>query len=281
MTVALTGDGGDELFAGYRRYPFHVREERAKSRLPPAARGILFGTAARLWPKLDWAPRPLRAKATFEALAADSAAGYLRAVTPFPPGDRERVLAPGFGRRLAGYDPATVIAGHMADAGTDDPLARAQYVDLMTWLPGRMLVKVDRASMAHGLEVRPPLLDHELVEWAAGLPAAAKLRGSAGKRVLRRALGPLLPAEVLGRRKRGFSIPLARWLRGGLDGRLEAVDAAGRLADAGIVAPAGFRAVLDEHRRGARDHGQLLWALLMLDMFLARAEGGARRPLAA
>jgi asparagine synthase (glutamine-hydrolysing) len=282
VTVALSGDGGDELFAGYRRYPFHLREERVKACLPLAFRQPLFGTAARLWPKLDWAPRPLRARATFEALAADTAAGYLRAVTLLPKGDRARVLAPELGRRLAGYDPATVIAGHLAESGTDDPLARAQYVDLMTWLPGRMLVKVDRTSMAHGLEVRPPLLDHELVEWAAGLPTAAKLEGFSGKRVLKRALEPLVPRELLARRKQGFSIPLARWLRrGGLDVRLEAVATAGRLAAAGIVAPVGYRAVVEEHRRGVRDHGQLLWALLMLDAFLAQAERGGELPLAA
>ena len=281
VTVALSGDGGDELFAGYRRYPFHLREERLKAFLPAAVRRPVLGAAARLWPKLDWAPRPLRAKATLEALAGDTAAGYLRAVTLLPAGDRARVLAPDLGRRLAGYDPATVIAGHLAEADTDDPLARVQHVDLMTWLPGRMLVKVDRTSMAHGLEVRPPLLDHELVEWAAGLPTAAKLAGFSGKRVLKRALEPLVPRELLARPKQGFSIPLARWLRRGLDARLDAVGRAGRLADAGIVASAGYRAVVEEHRRGARDHGQLLWALLMLDAFLAQAEGGAGLPLAA
>jgi asparagine synthase (glutamine-hydrolysing) len=281
VTVALSGDGGDELFAGYRRYPFHLREEQTKAYFPLRVRQSLFGTAARLWPKLDWAPRPLRAKATFEALAADTATAYLRAVTLFPAGDRNRVLAPEFGRQLGGYDPAALIAGHMNDAGTDDPLARAQYVDFMTWLPGRMLVKVDRASMAHGLEVRPPLLDHELVEWAAGLPATAKLRGRSGKQVLKRALEPLIPRELLAGQKRGFSVPLAQWLRHGLDARLEAVGANGRLADAGIVAPVGYRAVVEEHQRGVRNHGQLLWALLMLDAFLARADGGTRQPLAA
>lgn len=281
VTVALSGDGGDELFAGYRRYPFHLREERAKAVLPAAARKALLGPAARLWPRLDWAPRPLRAKATLEGLAADTAAAYLRAVTPLPPADRQRILAPGLTRRLGGYDPASVIARHMDDADTDDPLARAQHADLMTWLPGRMLVKVDRASMAHGLEVRPPLLDHELVEWAAGLPAWAKLGRGSGKRVLKQALEPLVPAPILAGRKRGFSIPLRQWLRCGLDARLEAVAAAGRLADAGIVAPRGYRAVVDEHRRGRRDHGQLLWALLMLDAFLARTAGDARQPLAA
>jgi asparagine synthase (glutamine-hydrolysing) len=205
----------------------------------------------------------------------------LRAVTLLPTSDRARVLDPELGRRLAGYEPASVIAGHLAEADTNDPLARAQYVDLMTWLPGRMLVKVDRTSMAHGLEVRAPLLDHELVEWAARLPAAAKLEGFSGKQVLKRALAPLVPRDLLIRRKQGFSIPLGRWLRHGLDRRLEAVGTAGRLVAAGIVAPAGYRAVVEEHRRGTRDHGQLLWALLMLDAFLAQAERGAGVPLAA
>jgi asparagine synthase (glutamine-hydrolysing) len=278
VTVALSGDGGDELFAGYRRYPFHLAEERLKRRLPTAVRRHLVGPLAAAYPKLDWAPRALRAKATLEALAADTAHGYLRAVTPLPARDVGRLLDPRFVARLDGYDPAQVIARHLEDADTDDPLARAQYVDLMTWLPGRMLTKVDRASMAHGLEVRPPLLDHHLVEWACRLPAARKLDGFAGKTILKNALRPLVPAALLDRPKRGFGIPLASWLRRGLEPRLEALAASRRLEASGLVRAGAVDAVVAEHRRGGRDHGQLLWTLLMLDAFLARAGVEAARP---
>ena len=281
VTVALSGDGGDELFAGYRRHAFHLREERARALLPAALRTLILGPAARWWPKLDWAPRPLRAKATLESLATDTAGAYLRSMTVMPRGDCARLLGGKLMRDLAGYDPITVVAGHLAEAQTDDPLARAQYVDLMTWLPGRMLVKVDRTSMAHGLEVRAPFLDHKLVEWASGLPTAAKIACGSGKVVLRHALRPLLGDEAVRAPKRGFAIPVGRWLRHGLCGRLDEIERAGRLYSAGIIEPPGYRAVVAEHESGTRDHGQLLWALLMLDAFLARSEKGAAHPLAA
>jgi asparagine synthase (glutamine-hydrolysing) len=125
--------------------------------------------------------------------------------------------------------------------------------------------------MAHGLEVRPPLLDHHLVEWACRLPAARKLDGFAGKTILKDALRPLVPSELLDRPKRGFGIPLASWLRRGLEPRLEALAANRRLEASGLVRAGAVDAVVAEHRRGRRDHGQLLWTLLMLDAFLARA----------
>jgi asparagine synthase (glutamine-hydrolysing) len=281
VTVALSGDGGDELFAGYRRYAFHRREEQAKALLPEALRTVLFGTAARWYPKLDWAPRQLRAKATLEALATGSARGYLRSVTVLPPEDRARLLAARLMRDVGNYDPASTIARHLAEAGTDDPVARAQYVDLMTWLPGRMLVKVDRTSMAHGLEVRPPMLDHELVEWAAGLPTTAKIADGTGKAVWKRAVGPLLGSAAITSPKRGFSIPLAGWLQRGLRERLDQLRHDGRLYAAGIVEPAGLRSVVAEHGSGRRDHSQILWTLLMLDAFLARHMAPSRPALAA
>ncbi len=275
VKVALTGDGGDEVFAGYRRYPFHLREERVKAWLPAALRRSVFGPLARLYPQLDRAPRPLRAKATFAALATDQVGGHLRAVTALPEADRQGLFSPAFETLLAGYDPASVLAGHAAEADTEDPLARAQYIDLMTWLPGRMLVKVDRASMAHGLEIRPPLLDHELVEWAAGLPAALKLRGMEGKVILKRALEPLVPHELLYRPKQGFTLPLAAWLRGELRPRLDALSReGGRLAETGFFDPGGLQRLVEAHVSGRRDHTPALWALLMFDAFLARM----RRP---
>jgi asparagine synthase (glutamine-hydrolysing) len=268
VTVALTGDGGDEVFAGYRRYPLLVREEAVRAKLPAGLRRAIFGPLASVYPKLDWAPRPLRAKATFEALATDAAGGHLRAVTAMPQADRRHLLSPDFLEALDSYDPASVLADHAAAAGTADPLARAQYVDLMTWLPGRMLVKVDRASMAHGLELRPPFLDHELVEWAARLPGAAKLQGMAGKLVLKRALQPHLPAELLHRPKQGFTLPLAGWLRRELRPRLETLCNRGPLTDIGLFQPAGLRRLAADHAAARRDHTPLLWGLLMLDSVL-------------
>ncbi|MGD9511136.1 MAG: XrtA/PEP-CTERM system amidotransferase [Geminicoccaceae bacterium] len=279
VTVALTGDGGDEVFAGYRRYPLLVREEAVRARLPAGLRHSVFGPLARLYPKLDWAPRPLRAKATFESLATDTAGGHLRAVTALPGAGRGGLLSPDFLAALGGYDPASVVARHLAEAGTTDPLARAQYVDLMTWLPGRMLVKVDRASMAHGLELRPPLLDHELIEWATRLPAASKLQGMAGKIVLKQALRPHLPPELLHRRKQGFTLPLAGWLRRELRPNLEALCQGGALVDIGLFRRQGLRRLVAEHSAGLRDHTPVLWALMMFDGFLASRPQASAMPV--
>jgi asparagine synthase (glutamine-hydrolysing) len=276
VTVALTGDGGDEVFAGYRRYPLHRAEERVKALLPAALRRAVFGPLSRIYPQLDRAPRPLRFKATFAALAADRAHGFLRAVTALPTADAEGLFTAAFQRETGGYDPAELLARHAADADSDDPLAVAQYMDLMTWLPGRMLVKTDRASMAHALELRAPLLDHELVDWAAGLPAAAKLRGMSGKVILKRALEPLVPRELLYRPKQGFVMPMSDWLRTALRPQLDAACARdGALAATGWFEPAALRRLAEDHAGGRRNHTPALWALMMFDAFLRRAQGDA------
>jgi asparagine synthase (glutamine-hydrolysing) len=270
VTVALSGDGGDELFLGYRRYPFFLREERFKSWLPPTLRSAVIGPLARAYPQLDRAPRPLRAKATLEALAADRAHGYLRSVTPLPEPERGRLFSLEFQHTLTGYDPASRFAELFEEAGSPDPLAQAQYADLATWLPGRMLVKVDRASMAHGLEVRPPLLDHEFVEWSLALPRHLHLQGFEGKALFKRALRSLVPAKLLDRPKQGFAIPLAGWLRGPLAERLRLISREGRIAASGLFDARQVETLVDQHVAGTRDHGQALWSLLMFDAFLER-----------
>ncbi|NBC32106.1 MAG: amidotransferase 1, exosortase A system-associated [Alphaproteobacteria bacterium] len=278
VTVALTGDGGDESFAGYRRHAFHLREEQLKARFPEALRRPVFGALAAAWPKLDWAPRWLRGKATCEALASDWIGGYGRAVSAIPAGLRHRLYSPDFRRQLDGYDAIEVFREHGKAVAGADPLARVQYLDFKTWLPGGMLTKVDRASMAHGLELRPPLLDHELVAWAMSLPASCKVEGFAGKAILKRALAPLLPHELLHRPKMGFSIPLADWLRGALAGRCTALAEGSALAASGLFDTAAIRRLVTEHRRGTRDHARALWALIMFEAFLEGPAAGAGLP---
>jgi asparagine synthase (glutamine-hydrolysing) len=268
VTVALSGDGGDELFLGYRRYPFYSREEQVKALLPSGLRHGLLGPLARRWPRLDNAPRVFRAKATLEALASDSAHGYLRSITPLPDIERRSLFTPAMRDLLGDYDPAQVLSTHFAEADLEDPLGRAQYADLLTWLPGRMLVKVDRASMANGLEVRPPLLDHEFVEWSLGIPHGLKLKGFDGKRLFKKALEPFLPPQFLNRPKQGFSLPLAQWLRTCLAPRLHAMCDEGRLSGTGLFNPTALRDLVQNHISGRFDHGQALWALLMFDGFL-------------
>ncbi len=270
VTVALSGDGGDELFAGYRRYKFHLREERLRRAVPLAFRRPFFGAAARAYPKLDWAPRPLRAKSTLAALAADTVDAYAESVSIVPEHRRRALYSPEFRRALDGYRAADLLRGHAMRDPSRDPLSLVQYLDMKTYLPGDILVKVDRAGMAHSLEVRMPFLDHHFVEWVARLPPGVKMRGGRSKHILKQSLKGRVPAETLDRPKMGFSVPLADWLRGPFRPQLEEAIAGPALAGSGWFDPATLSRLAAEHRRGLSDHSAALWALLMFDGFLRR-----------
>lgn len=270
VTVALSGDGGDENLAGYRRYRWHVYEERMRSLLPSAIRRPLFGLLGRTYPKLDWAPKFLRAKSTFEALARDSIEGYFHSVSVMGDGTRQRLYSRNFKRQLEGYHAAEVLRRHGENA-PDDPLSRVQYLDLKTYLPGDILTKVDRASMAHSLEVRVPILDHPLVEWMATLPSNFKLRGREGKYLFKKALEPHLPESVLYRPKMGFAVPLAAWFRGPLKDKVTASLLGEQMLDSGFFEPAFLRQIVEQHQAGLRDYSSPIWSLLMLESFMRRA----------
>jgi len=265
VTVCLSGDGGDENFAGYRRYRFDLLEQRLRRLLPGALGSALCGTLGRLYPKADWLPRPLRAKTLLTNLSLSPERAYFHSMSWFTPAMKAQLYAPGLRSALQGYDPFLVMAPHFQRARGWDPLSRLQYVDIKTYLADDILTKVDRASMAHALEVRVPLLDHQVMEHAAGIPAGDKLRGGEGKYILKQALAGLLPEAVLHRPKMGFAIPLAGWLRGELKEAFEDAVLAPDAFLAGLCDPAPIRRWWSQHQRGTRDYAYHLWALLVLE----------------
>jgi asparagine synthase (glutamine-hydrolysing) len=212
VTVALSGDGADEALAGYRRQVFHHREDRIRALLPASLRSAVFAPAGRLYPQLDWAPRPFRARATLRALGESSEVAYARALAIAPPEQRETFYTAHYRKLRGAYRAEQPLLELMRRAPARSGLDRAQYADLKFWLPGDILTKVDRASMAVSLEAREPLLDHRLVEFAATLPEGMRIRGGQGKWLMKQAMRRRLPDDILFRPKMGFVTPIAAWL---------------------------------------------------------------------
>ncbi len=260
VTVALSGDGGDESFAGYRRYKLTHWENQVRSYVPDWARKGVLGPLGEIYPKLGWAPRVFRAKNTLQSLARTPIDGYFHGISVCPPSMKSELLSGDVWRQLAGYDSADVLRDHYDRAQTDDPLSRIQYVDIKTYLVDDILAKVDRASMANSLEVRCPLLDHKLMELIARMPSGLKLRNGQGKYIFKKALERVLPASVLTRKKKGFAVPVAEWFRGELkefayEKLIERQDDA--------LNGAFVTRCWNQHQRGQRDWSALLWCVLM------------------
>jgi asparagine synthase (glutamine-hydrolysing) len=263
VTVALSGDGGDELFAGYKsRYGMALMEEKVRRMLPGGLRRGLL-PLARVWPRSARLPRPLRLGGFLANVAADRDRAYFSDRCHIPPRLRERLGGIGGSRK---FDPFVALEPHLARA-PKEPLARALYLDLKTWLTDDGLVKVDRMSMAHALEVRCPLLDHRIIEMAARVPSRLKMHDGQTKVLLRRVSERRLPKEILSRPKRGFAPPVTRWLREDLrdlsrDLLLDPRSLSGELFDRKAVA-----GLLDDHGSGRLDAGWAIWTLLMLEVW--------------
>jgi asparagine synthase (glutamine-hydrolysing) len=268
VKVALSGDGADEAMAGYRRYRLFANEERARRLLPgPVARAI--GALGDHYPKLDWAPRMFRARTTLQAIGREAGAAYADAVGVTPAFIRRQILtAP-----LHGHVAEDRYIAAFREAPANDALSRAQYADLKIWLPGDILTKVDRTSMAVSLEAREPLLDHRLVEFAASLPPRMRLRGGGGKWLMKKALESRLPKEILHRRKMGFVTPLSDWFRGPLVAQAKAIAHGSALVETGWFDSVAIERLAEAHLSGRSDHGRLLWQLLMLERSLGNLFG--------
>ncbi len=267
VTVALSGDGGDEVYAGYRRHRWHYNEEVIRQKIPLFLRRPVFGLLGAAYPKLDWAPKYLRAKTTFQAIAKDSAEAYFETVSVTSTPHRRRLLS-GLQPVLQGHSAVDRLRHWINDAEADDPLARVQHADIQSFLPGDILTKVDRASMANSLEVRVPFLDHHLVEWSAGLPIDLRLRGRNGKYILKKAMEPHVPHEILYRDKMGFAVPLAGWFRGPLKQRIRESLLGPTLEGTGYFDMGYVRRLVDEHQQGRFEHSSIIWSLVMFESFL-------------
>jgi asparagine synthase (glutamine-hydrolysing) len=260
VKVVLGGDGGDELFGGYPTYRAHVYA-RAARWLPLRARpvqALVEGLRERdQYQSLEW-----KLKRFVLRWDDEPRARHLRWMSNLDVDDLRRGLP-----ATAGATPSPLDGQH-ADGG--DTLRTLLALDFGTYLPGSVLTKVDRASMAHGLEVRPPLLDNEMIDWAFSIPSSLKLRGGATKYVLKLAAKGHVPAPIVHRPKKGFGIPLRAWLRGPLRDRVSRALEPSVLWDSGLLDRTAFRGWAQMHAERRGDYSKALWALIVLDEWVRR-----------
>ncbi len=274
VSVALSGDGGDEIFAGYNRHRLAAgpwpRLERVPLALRRLASSSLRGLPPALWDFLfSLSPKRLRHVLTGDRMhklatvlaGADGADLYGRLVSQWS--DPESLVVEGARERERIWDDP----GLMRDL--PELMARMRYMDTVGYLPGDILTKLDRASMAVSLETRVPLIDHRVVEFATGLPPHMLIRGQRGKWLLRQVLHRYVPEELVTRPKTGFGVPLDSWLRGPLRDWAEGLLSRSRLEEEGFFAPAPVRRAWKEHLSGRRNHQHKLWAALMFQAWHA------------
>jgi len=268
VTVALSGDGGDEGFGGYTfRYLPHLFESKIRQCLPRFFRGTVFGLLGTVYPSLAWLPKPLRLKTIFENLAVSDVEAFYRDLAWLRGDIRKKIYSYDFLASLRGFTPFEVVRPHYVDSDAPDSLGRSQKVDINFYMTDDVLVKVDRMSMAHSLEVRSPLLDYRILEFAACLHTKLKVNSRQGKVLLRKAAARRLPAQVLAQPKRGFSIPAAQWLRKELKPIAEQAVFNTNSLIADVLKREELQKIWREHQLGSRDHSVFLWGLMMLGLW--------------
>lgn len=262
VKMVLTGEGGDELFAGYARY----RGER----LAPLLKPVPHALRRTLWAAADRVPgdRTRRAKIAIYALLQDEEATRFANWFPlFNDGAVGEILSPSLRDVVAPDGAAKLFAAYLARVRTTDPVQRMLYVDSKLWLPDYLLLRGDKLTMAHSLEARVPLLDHVLAEFAASRPSSEKVKGSSGKHLLKHVARQLLPSEIIDRPKEGFPVPLAHWFRADARSFVNDLLAASRVRNRGLFDPAQVERLLSEHDRGRADNSQLIWGLASVELW--------------
>jgi asparagine synthase (glutamine-hydrolysing) len=260
VTVVLSGDGGDELFGGYERYRPHPRVAAFDRWAPPGSRAL----AALLWPRL---PHGAMGKNFLRRVARDPAGRYLDQMAFFQADERRALLSADLQRRADSDAVEQRFLRRFARFATLPWDAQMMAVDIETYLPEDILTKVDRMSMAHSIESRVPLLDNEVVEFAARLPASMKIRNGRLKHILKEAASGILPPQILARRKQGFGVPLAVWFRGGLRELFSDVLLSPRSRQRGYFEPRFIERLVREHITGRRDHTLRLWSLVVFELW--------------
>jgi asparagine synthase (glutamine-hydrolysing) len=264
VTVVLSGDGGDELFGGYERYSV----ERQREKFHRSPRPIRYGLMRPLSSAL---PEGFYGKRFIGNVALDLGARYVDNISYFNDEAKQALLAAPLRAALNGYRSATAFERIFNESGSSVNLERQLYLDSKTYLPGDILVKVDRMSMAHSIETRAPLLDHLLIEFAQTIPASLKLRrtsnGIETKYILKRAAAGLIPDEIINRPKQGFDVPIRKWLNGELREMLDDTLNSRSLQERGYFNARAVQSILAEHRQGVRDHARHLWGLLTLELW--------------
>jgi asparagine synthase (glutamine-hydrolysing) len=274
VTVALSGDGGDELWAGYSRHRVEHWESEARRWLGPVG-GTLAGRAAARLPLGLKGTRALR----HLALTPADACARKHAYSFFEGDARTELYSSDFAHEVRDADPFLPFRLAYQSCPSQDPLDRALYVDVKTYLVDDILTKVDKMSMAVSLEARVPLLDHKLLEFAATVPSGLKLKQGRSKHLLRRLLERRIPKPIVERRKHGFEAPIGSWLRGPLAPMVDALFLDGRLRSRGVFNHDVVARLWREHRDGVRDHRHRLWSLVMLELWFRQfADGEAVRP---
>jgi asparagine synthase (glutamine-hydrolysing) len=270
VKVVLSGDGGDELFGGYTRYAVEAGRRRFERVPGLLRRGVMGPLSRRL-------PHGARGRNFLHNVSLDAVARYADNVSLFTALTKPLLYAPDFRARVeAAPAPAARFEEYAARVRAGDPLDVLLYLDSKTYLPGDILTKVDRMSMAVSLEARTPLLDHRLIEFVTRMPASLKMRGGVTKYVFKQAARGLVPDEILDRPKQGFGVPINHWINRELRARIRETVGSPRALQRGYFDPSYVALLLDEHERGRRDHSPQLWSLFMLELWHRIFADGAR-----